>query len=237
MSVVSNSNVLGQYDTTQGTSTSTSTTHKTSLDQDAFLTLLVTQLENQDPLNPMDDKDMTAQLAQFSSLEQLTKINTGITSLVDAQSKDTVLSAVSFIGKGIKADGYSLSKSGDTTSTVYYTLGETVSDMQVNVYATDGTLVRTDVIGAKQAGEYQYTWDGKDSNGNAMADGTYGVAIVAADTSGKAVLVQSKISGVVTGVVTQNGTTMLELADGRTVALSSVTEVVQATTSTGDSTT
>jgi flagellar basal-body rod modification protein FlgD len=235
MSVVANSNILGQYETAQANSTST--THKTSLDQDAFLTLLVTQLENQDPLNPMDDKDMTAQLAQFSSLAELTKISTGITSLVDAQGQDTVLSAVAFIGKGIKADGYSLSKSGDATSTVYYSLGESVSDMQVNIYATDGTLVRTDVIGAKQAGEYQYTWDGKDADGNTMADGTYGVAIVAADTSGAAVLVQSKISGVVTGVVTQNGATMLELADGRTVALSSVSEVVQPAASTSDTTT
>ncbi|MDO9631842.1 MAG: flagellar hook assembly protein FlgD [Humidesulfovibrio sp.] len=232
MSVVANSNILGQYEAAQ----TTSTTHKTSLDQDAFLTLLVAQLEHQDPLNPMDDKDMTAQLAQFSSLAELTKINTGITSLVDAQGQDTVLSAVAFIGKGIKADGYSLSKSGDATSTVYYSLGESVSDMQVNIYATDGTLVRTDVIGAKQAGEYQYTWDGKDADGNAMADGTYGVAIVAADTSGAAVLVQSKISGVVTGVVTQNGATMLELADGRTVALSSVSEVVQPAASTSDTT-
>jgi flagellar basal-body rod modification protein FlgD len=234
MSVVSNSGILGQQEAAQ----TTSATHKTNLDQNDFLTLLVAQLEHQDPLNPMDDKDMTAQLAQFSSLEQLTNIKTGIQSLVDAQNKGSMLSAVSFIGKSIKADGYNLSKSGDSTSTVYYSLGEAVSDMQVNVYAQDGTLVRTDVIGAKQAGEYQYNWDGRDTNGTKMADGTYGVAIVAADSSGAAVLVQSKITGEVSGVVTQNGTTMLELKDGRTVDISSITEVVASTPSTtGSSTT
>jgi flagellar basal-body rod modification protein FlgD len=232
MSVVSNSGILGQYEASQVTSATTE--HKSNMDQDDFLKLLVAQLEHQDPLNPVDDKDMTAQLAQFSSLEQLTNINTGIKSLVEAQNQGGMLSAVGFIGKGIKADGYSLSKSGDTTSTVYYSLGEAVANMQVNIYADDGTLVRTDVIGAKQAGEFQYTWDGKDTNGTKMADGTYGVAIIAEDSSGAPVLVQSKISGQVTGVITQSGVTMLQLADGRTVPLSSITEVVQPAASTAD---
>lgn len=234
MSVVSNSGILGQYETSQ--TSATSTTHKTSMDQSDFLTLLVAQLENQDPLSPMDDKDMTSQLAQFSSLEQLTNINTGIKSLVDAQSSGSMLNAVAFIGKGVKADGYSLSKSGGDVSTVYYSLGETVTEMQVNIYAEDGSLVRTDILGSKAAGEYQYTWDGKDSSGNTLADGTYGVAIVAEDTSGAAVLVQSKISGEVTGLISSNGTTMLQLKDGRTVDISNVTELVAAT-STTDTTT
>ncbi|OGR38972.1 MAG: hypothetical protein A2051_03395 [Desulfovibrionales bacterium GWA2_65_9] len=230
MSVVSNSGILGQYEASK--TNATTTEHKTNLDQNDFLKLLVAQLEHQDPMNPMDDKDMTGQLAQFSSLEQLTNIKTGINSLVSAQNQGSMLSAVAFIGKGVKADGFNLSKSGDTTSTVYYSLGEAVANMQVNVYASDGTLVRTDVIGSKQAGEFQYTWDGKDTSGTKMADGTYGVAIVAEDSSGAPVLVQSKISGVVSGVVTQNGTTMLQLSDGRTVDLSSVREVVAASSST-----
>jgi flagellar basal-body rod modification protein FlgD len=230
MSVVSNSGILGQYEA-QKTQTATAT-HKTNMDQNDFLKLLVAQLNHQDPLNPMDDKDMTAQLAQFSSLEQLTNIKTGIQSLVDAQNQGSMLSAVAFIGKSVKADGFNLSKSGDSVSTVYYSLGESVANMQVNIYAQDGTLVRTDVIGAKQAGEFQYTWDGKDTSGTKMADGTYGVAIVAEDSSGAPVLVQSKISGEVSGVVTQNGVTMLQLKDGRTVDISSVREVVATATTT-----
>ncbi|MDP3427347.1 MAG: flagellar hook assembly protein FlgD [Humidesulfovibrio sp.] len=236
MSVVANTGILGQYDSV-ATTTSSTTKSKATLDQDSYLTLLVAQLEHQDPLNPMDDKEMTSLLSQFSSLEQLTNINTGIQALVESQSSTSMLNAVSFIGKGIKADGFNLSKSGDSTSTVYYTLGESVSNMQVNIYATDGTLVRTDVLGASQAGEFQYNWDGKDTNGNTMADGTYGVAIVAEDTSGSPVLVQSKISGVVTGLLTERGVTYLQLKDGRTIELSSVTEVVQPSTSTTDTNT
>ncbi|MHC1700632.1 MAG: flagellar hook assembly protein FlgD [Humidesulfovibrio sp.] len=231
MSVVSNSGILGQYEAQLAASV---TTHKTNMDQNDFLKLLVAQLEHQDPLNPMDDKDMTAQLAQFSSLEQLTNIKTGIQSLVDAQNQGSMLNAVGFIGKAVKADGFNLSKTGETTSTVYYSLGESVANMQVNIYAQDGTLVRTDVIGSKQAGEFQYNWDGKNTDGVSMADGTYGVAIVAEDSSGAPVLVQSKISGEVTGLVTYNGTTLLQLKDGRTVDIASVTEVVAVGSSTTD---
>lgn len=234
MSVVANSGILGQYEAQKA---STTAAHKTNMDQNDFLKILVAQLNHQDPLNPMDDKDMTGQLAQFSSLEQLTNIKTGIQSLVDSQNKGSMLSAVGFIGKGVKADGYSLSKSGNSTSTVYYSLGESVANMQVNIYAQDGTLVRTDVIGAKQAGEFQYNWDGKDTSGTSMTDGNYGVAIIAEDSAGKPVLVQSKISGEVSGVVTQNGITMLQLKDGRSVDLSSVSEVVASTASSTTSTT
>jgi flagellar basal-body rod modification protein FlgD len=230
MSVVSNSGILGQYETAKVKSTATE--HKTNMDQNDFLKLLVAQLEHQDPLKPMDDKDMTGQLAQFSSLEQLTNIKTGINTLVSSQNQGSMLSAVGFIGKGVKADGFNLSKSGNTTSTVYYSLGESVANMQVNIYAQDGSLVRTDVIGSKQAGDFQYTWDGMDTSGQKLADGTYGVAMIAEDSAGKPVLVQSKISGEVSGVVTQSGKTMLQLTDGRTVDLASVREVVATKAST-----
>lgn len=223
MSVVSNSGILGQYEASQ---TAAATTHKTSMDQNDFLKILVAQLNHQDPLDPMDDKDMTGQLAQFSSLEQLTNIKTGIQALVDAQNQGSMLNAVGFIGKSIKADGFNLSKSGTSTSTVFYSLGESVANMQVNIYASDGTLVRTDVLGSSQAGEFQYTWDGKNTDGVDMADGTYGVAIVAEDSTGAPVLVQSKISGEVSGIVTQNGVTMLQLKDGRIVDISTISEVV-----------
>lgn len=219
---------------TAGTS-SAAKEHKTSLDQDAFLKIMIAQLNHQDPNNPMDDKEMTAQLAQFSSLEQLTNINNNIKTLVAAQSQGTMLSGVGYIGKSIKASGYNLSKTGDTVSTVYYSLGESVSNLQVNVYNSDGSLVRSDSLGSKGTGDFTYVWDGKDTNGNKMADGTYGIAIVAEDTSGAPVVVQSKISGVVTGVKSVNGTTMLTLQDGRLVQLSLVTEVVN-TATTSDAT-
>lgn len=211
---------------------STTTTHKTSLDQEDFLTILVAQLKYQDPNNPMDDKEMTSQLVQYSSLEQLTKINEGITSLVDANSSTSLQAASDYIGKSIKSTGYNLSVSDGTVSTLYYSLGEAVTDVTANIYDSDGNIIRSESIGSKAIGEYNYVWDGKDVDGNTVTDGTYGVIIKATNADGENVVVQSQISGVVTGVKTASGTTYLELADGRTVDISNVTEVVATATTT-----
>ncbi len=230
MSSAATVNLLNSTAASSSSSGTGSTEHKTSLDQDAFLKIMLAQLNHQDPNNPMDDKEMTAQLAQFSQLEMLTNINTNVKTLAEAQNANTMLSGVSYIGKSIKASGYNLAKSGDTVSTVYYSLGESVSNLQVNIYASDGSLVRSQSMGSSGTGDFTYVWDGKDTNGNKMADGTYGVAIIAEDSSGAPVVVQSKISGVVSGVKNVNGTTMLTLADGRQVQLSLVTEVVNTAT-------
>jgi len=219
---------------TTGTSTtdSTTTTHKTTLDQTDFMTILLAQLKYQDPNNPMDDTEMAAQLVQYSNLEALNKINDGVQSLVDSTSNDNILAGVNYIGKSIKSTGFNLTKDEGTVSTLYYSLGEAVTDVTANVYDKDGDLIRSEALGSKGIGDYSYVWDGKDYNGTAMTDGTYGVIIKANNAEGKNVLVQSQISGKVTGVKTVSGTVYLELADGRTVELANVTEVVETATTT-----
>ncbi|MEZ7197872.1 flagellar hook assembly protein FlgD [Pseudodesulfovibrio karagichevae] len=208
--------------------------HDTSLDKDAFLSILVAQLTHQDPLNPMEDTDMTSQLAQFSSLEQLTSINKGITTLNDTMSKNDILTAVSFIGKEVKAEGYKVSLNKGNASTIYYGFGETVSSIKMNIYDSEGAIVRTVDLGSKEAGTYQYTWDGKDENGNVLADGQYGVGILGQDLKGDYVMVQTEISGKVDGVVSENGTQFLRLEDGRFINLLNVKEVVNPDASAGD---
>ena len=217
------------------TNSASTTAHETSLTQADFLNILVAQLKYQDPNNPMDDNQMATQLVQYSSLEALTNINTGIQSLVDASSTKSLLSGVSYIGKSIKSTGYNLAVSDGTVSTLYYSLGESVSNVTANIYDSTGDLVRSDVIGSKGVGDYSYVWDGKDTNGNTMSDGTYGIILKAEDSTGATVSVQSQISGVVSGVNTTNGTTYLELKDGRQVDISTVTEIVN-TASTNSST-
>lgn len=218
--------------TTGASTTDTTTTHKTSLDQTDFMTILLAQLKYQDPNNPMDDTEMAAQLVQYSNLEALNKINDGVQSLVDSNSNDNILSGVNYIGKSIKSTGYNLTMSSGTVSTLYYSLGEAVTDVTANVYDEDGDLIRSEALGSKGIGDYSYVWDGKDTNGTAMTDGTYGVIVKATNAEGANVLVQSQISGKVTGVKTSNGTVFLELADGRTVELANVTEVVETATTT-----
>ena len=200
--------------------------NKTSLDQDAFLTILVAQLTHQDPLNPMEDAEMTSQLAEFSSLEQLTNINSGITALNDSMAQNDMLAAVSFIGKEIKAEGYKVSLNEGNASTIYYGFGETVTGIMMNIYDSEGAIVRTVELGSKDAGTYQYTWDGKDEGGNLLPDGQYGVGILGEDVGGDYVMVQTEISGRVDAVVNENGTQYLRLDDGRFISFLNVKEIV-----------
>ncbi|OIO04818.1 MAG: hypothetical protein AUJ49_02210 [Desulfovibrionaceae bacterium CG1_02_65_16] len=213
--------------TSSNSSASTiSTTHSTTLDQSDFITILLAQLEYQDPNNPMDDKEMAAQLVQYSSLQMLTNINSSLTTLVSDNSTDTITAGANYIGKSIKSTGYNLTVSNGTVSTLYYSLGESVTDATANIYDSDGDIICSVPIGSKGKGDYSFVWDGKDTNGNTCADGTYGIIIKANNAEGDSVVVQSQISGVVTGVKSSSGTIYLELQDGRTVELSKVTEVV-----------
>ncbi len=206
--------------------TNTTKASSATLGKNDFLKLLTTQLSHQDPLNPMDDKDMTAQLAQFSSLEQLTNISAGIDTLNTTMNQGQLTNAVSYIGKSVRADGYTLSKDGTNISALYYNLGETVTDASVNIYDSTGNLVRSVAIGTKSAGDYQYDWDGKDASGKTVADGVYNVAIQAYNADGSQVMVQTEVSGIVSGVSASNGSQTLNLKDGRTVALANVKEIV-----------
>lgn len=220
-------------------SSSISTTHSTTLDQSDFITILLAQLKYQDPNDPMDDKEMASQLVQYSSLQMLTNINGNIATLVSNSSGDSISSGVDYIGKSIKSTGYNLTVSSGTVSTLYYSLGEAVTDATANIYDTSGDIISSVSLGSKGAGEYSFVWDGKDTNGNVCKDGTYGIIIRANNSDGDSVVVQSQISGIVSGVKTSSGKTYLELQDGRTVALSDVDEVVNtaSTSSSGSSTT
>lgn len=218
------SSITNTYGTTSSSSSSSSNS-ASSLGTDDFLQLLVTQLSNQDPLNPMDDQQFTTQLAQFASLESLQNIESSVTNLSSTIQQQGVLQSVSFIGNDITATGYEIEKTGTDISSLTYTLPSDVSTLVINVYDSNSNLVASKSIGAKAEGDYSWTWDGKDTNGNAMADGTYNIAISAEDADGNSVYATTKVSGTVTGVYTSNGTTYFRLSDGRSVSYSNVTEI------------
>ncbi|MBT8764202.1 hypothetical protein KFV02_09680 [Desulfohalobiaceae bacterium Ax17] len=194
--------------------------------KDEFLKLLVTQLEHQDPLNPMDDREFTAQLAQFSSLEQLTSISEGIKSLNEDKARQEMLGAVSFIGKEVRASGDSLSKEGNNVSTVYYHFDDVASKVYINIFDSFGNLVRSENVGSRQPGDYEFVWDGKTYTGSYAPDGVYSVSIAAEGVNGQPVLVDTEVSGKVSGVQNMNGQSYLRLEDGRQVNFVDVKEIV-----------
>ncbi len=211
---------------TSGSSAS-STTGKSSsgLGMDAFLQLLVTQLQYQDPLSPMDDKEFVAELAQFSSLEQLTEINSGIEGLTTLTQEQQMIGAVNFIGKTIDATGTAVSVEDGTATSVTFTLPEDANTCLINILDSSKNIVRTVDVGAKTAGEVEFQWDGKDYDGNAVEDGQYQVAVTATNADGDAMKVSSTMRGKVVGIQQVNGSYYLDIGGGRYAAFTDISNV------------
>jgi flagellar basal-body rod modification protein FlgD len=219
------------------TSSSTTSTGNANLGKDDFLKLLVTQLQNQDPLNPMDDKEFVAEMAQFTSLEQLTNIAAGIDTLAANSAQEQIFSAVSYMGKSILATGDSVSKSGTNVSKVYYTLTDAAKDVTVNIYDASGNIVQSLDYGAQAAGTYSVSWDGTDYNGSTVADGMYKITMAAVDKNDQSILTDTQVTGEVVGVMRDTGTNYLVLSDGRKVDFLNVKEIVETPATSSDSTT
>lgn len=223
MAAYNPSHIIGRAETDFYT---TQTSGKSELGKEDFLLLLVTQLQHQDPLNPMDDKEFTAQLANFSSLEQLTSINQGIQSLTSQAGTQDMRTAVSYIGRDVRASGDMVSVADGKTSTVYYYLDGTADSVYVNLYDVNGNIVRTVQLGSRQAGEHTFEWDGQDWAGKTAPDGLYYVYLAAVDADGSPLLTATEVSGRVVAVQSYNGSNYLRLADGRIVKFDNVYEVV-----------
>lgn len=214
----------------QGDFHGTEKTRNDALGKDAFLKLLVTQLQHQDPLNPLDDKEFIAQLAQFSSLEQMSNIASGITALTEKTAAQDMLSAVNYIGKSVTASGSSVTKSGNFVTPVYFTLNGTAAKVYANVYDANNNLVRTETFASMQAGEYEFSWDGTDYNGKLANNGQYNVYFAAEGPTGAAVFVNTEVSGTIRAVEHNDGVASFRLSDGRTVALADIKKVIQPST-------
>jgi flagellar basal-body rod modification protein FlgD len=197
-----------------------------TLGKQQFLELLMTQIQHQDPLNPMDDKQFIAQMAEFTSLEQLTNIDEGIQDINDNFQRQDMMNAVSFLGQEVKAQGYTISKGEDSISKVFYGFDQPVSNLYVNIFDEFGNLIHTDELGSRQPGNYEYDWDGQNWDGREQPDGVYQVAIGAETADGKPVTVDTSVSGTVSGVVAEKGEHYLRLTDGRVLNFLDVNEVV-----------
>lgn len=200
--------------------------HKSELDKDDFLKLLMAQMQNQDPVNPMEDKEFIAQMAQFSSLEQLTTVNSNLESMAAQNTQQQMVSAVNFIGKSVQAEGYNISIDGDKISKVSYGLGEPVANAYINIYDKNNNLVRTEQLGSRGEGTFEYSWDGKDWSGAKCPDGVYSIGMAAEDADGNPVMIQTEVSGEVSGVVSDSTGQYLHLKDGRYINFLNVKEVV-----------
>ncbi len=183
-----------------------------TLGKDDFLQLLVTQLTNQNPLSPVQDQEFVAQLAQFSSLEQLEYLNATMTSsLVLDQAVNNSL-ATNLIGKEVLVEGKRTELGGEGSAAWQVALG---GEASVKAVIRDGTgaIVRTLELGKKGAGVHDVAWDGMNDSGERAAEGAYDLEVVATDATGNKVASATRVRALVTGVRFVDGTGYLILGD------------------------
>lgn len=198
---------------------------KKSLGKEDFLRLLVTQMQFQDPLKPMEQTDFTAQLAQFSSLDQLFSINDGLKALSDTQGGLSRFQAVNFIGKEVKASGNKIYRGEDATSaTLGYSLNEEASGVIIDIFDRNGTEIRKIEVGPQDAGAHMVVWDGRDGAGALAPSGEYTFSVSARDFEGKHSEALTNIIGTVTGISFEEGVPYL-LVGGIRIPASNITEV------------
>jgi flagellar basal-body rod modification protein FlgD len=192
------SNIYGL--TSQAAATSTA---KKSMGKDDFLKMLIQQLRNQDPLDPMEGTEFAAQLAQFSSVEQLDNIQAALTQSIEANyllsnSINNALAAT-FVGKQAKAAFDSFQHEGGENR-LGYTLAGNANSVQVKIYDSSGRLVRTMTGTGVSKGDHDLTWDGRDDRGALMPTGSYRFEVEARDTNNSLVETSEYIFGMVSAV-------------------------------------
>ncbi len=168
-----------------GSSTSSSTSGSASDIQNRFLTLLVTQMKNQDPLNPMDNSQVTSQMAQLSTVSGISQLNTTVNSLLSNFQSDQTYQASNLIGHSVLINGDKLSLSGGSGS-FGINMGSSASNVTVTISDSSGAAVRTISLGAEKAGVVPSSWDGVKDDGTQAPDGQYTFSVTATN-NGQAV--------------------------------------------------
>jgi flagellar basal-body rod modification protein FlgD len=202
-----------------------------TLGKDDFLTLLVTQLKNQDPLKPMDPTEFTSQLAQFSSLEQLYNINENLQVLKSLQGDFDRLSALSMIDKYVVSDSHVFQFEGHPVELGFY-FQDKVKDATVYVKDINGQVVCDIPVAQPSTGEHFVQWDGKDQDGWQLPEGAYSVTVIGNTEEDEAIAGASLVRSRITGVDFSGKESQLMTTSGK-VKLSEIIEVKNLTSLTG----
>lgn len=196
------------------------------MDKEAFLKLLVAQLQHQDPLKPMEGTEFVTQLAQFTSVEQQIMQSSKLDLLSLQMGGIANNEAAALVGKTVTVRGKaSQTYDGTTPVSVNYNLGENAAKVTVEVRDANGQLVKTIDAKSQQAGATSVQWDGMTDNGAKAPAGTYTFTVKAEDQKGETIDTQQEVSGVVTKVTFENGYAELILDSGVRAPLSDLISV------------
>ncbi|HEX7992054.1 MAG TPA: flagellar hook capping FlgD N-terminal domain-containing protein [Stenotrophomonas sp.] len=189
MSTSVNTDLYSSLGLTAPNTTTTTSKNKSSLDQADFLKLMTTQLQHQDPTKPMDNSQMVAQMAQLSTVQGITDLNTSVKGFQQSMASDQVLRGAALVGHEVMVPStkVALEAEGGTSGTV---AAPSAGSVTVDITDANGLKVTQLTVPANAAGEVAFQWDGTDADGKRMPAGSYTVTATHTDTAGA----QSKLS-------------------------------------------
>lgn len=217
--------------------TQLSSVSQTAMGKQDFLRLLIAQLKNQDPLAPMESFEFAAQLAQFTSVEQLTNINRTLDDnlnmdLLMTQAINNTLS-ITLIGREVVGFGNKVSLSNGTAQ-LHFKLTNPAQTVKIAITDSNGYTVRTITAANLTAGQQVIQWDGCNNNGSRVPDGTYTFTVTAYDANGNQIESKPLVVGQATSVRYQNGTGII-VVNGQEIPFTNVIEISDATQQGGNS--
>ena len=217
-----------------GTSTTANGTDPTGVlnftqNFDTFLTLLTTQLKNQDPLAPTDTNQFTQELVSFSQVEQQIKTNSQLATLLNNQASAETISALPSIGRTIEYQGnQGALQNGNVTFS--YTLPSTAASVRINILDPKGNIVAS-AQGDGSAGRHSFAWNGQNANGLQLADGTYTLQVLAVDSKNHQITATTTATGTIDNVSVTNNAPTFDVS-GISVPFGQLVKFITGSTST-----
>lgn len=216
----------GSGSTTGANSTGTNSTGTLSFTQNfnTFLTLLTTQLQNQDPLSPMDSNTFTQQLVEFSGVEQQIDTNNNLQNLIQLQTADATISSLPLVGQNIEYSANTAPLENGQAS-FSYTLPSAAAQAALVVENANGTVVYS-TTGATSEGSHSFVWNGENANGQQLPAGNYSLSVVATNSSSNPITATVQSVGTVSNVSVSNGQATFDV-NGISVPMSELVSVIQ----------
>ena len=220
--------MVGEVTGSLGNASSTANvaSQKLSADYESFLKLLTAQLQNQDPLEPMDSSTFVSQLAQLSQVEQSVAVNDNLEGISSQLSSMSAIAGLNLIGRSVVPPTEQLALEAGGTAVASYRLAGEASNVSMSIVSADGTLLRSYDGLSGSAGElHNVTWDGMDYEGLPLPEGSYYMVVSAADAAGNSVPAQTYAASRVTGMTYENGLATLQMANGGTTLAGLIEEI------------
>lgn len=193
--------------------------------QNNFLTMLVTQMNNQDPLNPMDNSQLTSQLAQISTVSGMQTMNATLSQLLSQVSASRAMDSAALIGRTVMVPGAAVSVKDGAAGKIGVDLPSTADAVTVNIVDKDGVVVRTLDMQGQTAGVHDIAWDGKNDAGNKVPDGDYSFK-VSATANGNSVKPVTLVYGKVQAISGDSTGVLVDIGNGSTASVDDVRRIL-----------